>query len=47
MDKYDDRANDQADQHSQMMQEQRRKKPKTLRDILVEHGIIKDSNNEK
>ena len=35
--------------HAAKMQEQRKEKPKNLRDILVEHGIgaFKEENNEK
>lgn len=51
-------ANDRADNHINMMQKQRegwdgkvsvKEKPKTLRDILVEHGIgaFKEQDNEK
>lgn len=49
MNLLDDRANDEADRHAQMMQSQRKEKPKSLRDILVEHGIgaFKETANEK
>lgn len=42
---FDEAANDEADRHSKMMQEER-KKPKGLREILVEYGHMKESEVE-
>ena len=46
---FDEANNDEADRHAQMMQKQRKEKPKSLRDILVEHGIgaFKETANEE